>query len=541
VNAEYDYVVIGAGSAGCVVANRLSAPGGGTVLLLEAGGNSRGMLFRMPLAATKLWFNPRTSWSLWSEPEPGLGGRRLPVPRGKALGGSSAINGTIYNRGNPNDFDQWRDAGLEGWDYKSLLPYFCRIESHWRGADDRHGEDGEVPVTALRYPSPLAPAFLEAARQMGIPVTEDFLGSRPEGIGLPDVNIDHRGRRVSAADAFIWPIRSRQTLVVARRARVQRLLIERGRAVGVEFMTGSERHSVRALKEVILSAGAVASPQLLLLSGVGAADELRAHGIAALHHLPGVGRNFNDQPGAGFEIRSKLPVTFTRHLRVDRFIVALAQWAAGLGGPASGPPMVAMGAWRTDEHSRSPDLRMVVAAATMQSKVWYPGISTAAPHRVLINFAVAHPDSRGSITLASADPWTAPRIRYNLLTESRDMDRLKKYYRLLHEFVRQPALTEVLGEVTRPAPPPTTDHDLEVYLRSIASTTAHPMGSCRMGVGDDAVVDGQCRVRGLEALRVIDASVFPTQISGNPHAAIMMLGDRVSDMILGRPPLPPRA
>src|SRR5208283_5102853 len=241
VAAEYDYIVIGAGSAGCVVANRLSAPGGGSVLLLEAGGSSRGVLYRMPLAATKLWFNPRSSWCYWSEPEPGLGGRRLPVPRGKALGGSSAINGTIYNRGSPEDFDQWRDAGLIGWDYRSLLPYFRRIESHWRGSDERHGAGGEVPVTPLRCLSPLAPAFLEAARQMGIPLTEDFLGLRPEGIGLPEMNIDRRGRRVSAADAFLWPIRSRKTLAIAQRTQALRLLIERGRAVGIEYLAGRER------------------------------------------------------------------------------------------------------------------------------------------------------------------------------------------------------------------------------------------------------------------------------------------------------------
>jgi choline dehydrogenase len=227
-------------------------------------------------------------------------------------------------------------------------------------------------------------------------------------------------------------------------------------------------------------------------------------------------------------------VTFARHLRADRFVFGLVQWGLGLGGPAAGPPMIAMGAWRTDARCRTPDVRMVVAGATMQSKVWYPGITPAGEHRLLVNCAIAHPESRGSITLASTDPSAPPRIRYNLLTDAADVRRLKDYYRLIRELVRQPALAGLLGEVTRPDPEPAGDRELEAYLRSVASTTAHPMGSCRMGLDGDAVVDGNCRVRGIEALRVVDASVFPTQISGNPHAVIMMLGDRVADMILGR-------
>jgi choline dehydrogenase len=528
---EYDYIVVGAGSAGCVVANRLSASGSESVLMLEAGGEGRGVRFRMPLAATTLWFDPRSSWSLTSETEPGLDGRRLLVPRGKALGGSSAINGTIYNRGSPHDYDEWRDLGLEGWDHAALLPYFRRIETHWRGADAWHGGRGEVAVTALP-PSPLTPYVLGAARDMGWPVTEDFLGPQPEGIGVPDLNVDRRGRRVSAADAFLRPVRSRKNLTVQTQAKVLRLLIENGRAVGVEYMKEGRRQVARARRETILSAGAIGSPQLLLLSGIGAADELTTLGIAPLVDLPEVGRHFNDQPGASFEFRSKLPVSFARTLRADRFVIALARWALGWGGPAAGPPLVAMGAWRFAAGGRSPDLRMMVASANPQSKVWY----TRAPeHRLSMNFALAHPKSRGSITLASSDPDVPPRIRYNLLTEPSDREGLRQIYRLLREFIRQPSLAPVVGDMTRPNPEPTTDREVDAYLRSVAGTTAHPLGSCRMGVDESSVVDGECRVRGVEALRVIDGSVFPTQISGNPHAAIMMLGERVSDMILKRP------
>jgi len=533
-----DFIVIGAGSAGSVLANRLSGPGGGSVLLLEAGGQSRGLLYRLPIAATKLWGDPNKSWNLWSEPEPGLGGRRLPVPRGRALGGSSAINGTVYNRGSPHDYEQWRDLGLVGWDYASLLPYFRRIEDHWRGGDALHGSGGEVPVSPLSCRSPLTPAFMEAARQMGFPATDDFVGLRTEGVGLSDLNVDRHGRRVSASDAFLWPIRHRSALRIETGAHVTRIIVEGGRAVGVEYRLHGEPRQVRANREVILAGGAVASPHLLLLSGIGPADEVHAVGVTPVHDLPGVGRNFNDQPGASFEFRCKRPLSFRTQLRADRFALALARWALGLPSPLSGPPMIGMGALRTTVGERSPDLRMLLAGGTRDSKVWFPGVSRSGDHILLMNFAVAHPESRGRITLAGADPALPPRISFNLLTASGDMKRMKSHYRLLREMIRQPAFADITGEMTRPAQEPDDDAALEAYLRSIAGTTSHPMGSCRMGVDDGAVVDGDCRVRGIDRLRVVDASIFPTQIAGNPHATVMMLGDKIADAILGRPALP---
>ncbi|WP_292936598.1 MULTISPECIES: GMC family oxidoreductase N-terminal domain-containing protein [unclassified Novosphingobium] len=529
-----DYIVIGAGSAGCVLANRLSGAGGGKVLLLEAGGTTRSILYRMPLAATKLWFNPKTSWGLWSEPEPGLDGRKIPVPRGKGLGGSSAINGTIYNRGSPHDYNQWRDLGLECWDYAALLPYFRRIENHWRGADAVHGDSGEVAVSPASNRSPFTPAFLETARQMGWAVTDDFLTNDGEGIGLSDLNVDRRGRRVSAADAFLRPISSRPSLTIEMFAQVQKIIIENGCATGVEYLHNGKRKRVRASREVIVAAGAIASPQILLLSGVGPADELAAIGIEPVIDLPGVGRNLNDQPGGSFEFTVKQPLSFVRNLRADRFALSLAQWALGLGGIAAGPPIVATGSVRTNVSDRSPDLRLNLAAATMLSKVWYPGISKPGPHKLMMSFGLAHPESRGCITLASADPAVPPRIRYNLLTAPNDMARMKAFYRLLTGMIRQPPFADIAGEITRPAAPLDDDAALERYLKSVAGTTSHPMGSCRMGIDAAAVVNAECKVHGIENLRVVDASIFPTQISGNPHAAIMAVGDKVSDMILGR-------
>ncbi len=530
--SDPDYIIVGAGSSGCVLANRLSGPSGGSVLLLEAGGESRGLRYRMPLIATRLWFDPLRTWSLQSEPEPGLGGRRIPVPRGKALGGSSAINGTVFNRGVPEDYDHWRDIGLAGWNYASLLPHFRRIESHWRGMDTLHGTGGEVPVTPLSHRSPLEPYVLEAARQMGFPITEDFIGPQSEGMGVSDLNVDRWGRRVSAADAFLWPIRARPTLTVHTYAQVLRVLVEDHKAVGVEYLRDGQLCLARAQREVILSGGAIGSPQLLLLSGIGPADALKKHGIALVHDTPEVGCNFNDQPGASFEFRCKLPLTFTRDLRIDRFALSAVRWAVGLGGPLAGPPLVAMGAVRTQKNAPRPDLRVNISSATMQSKVWCPGISPRPEHKLLLSFAVAHPASRGSITLASNDPREAPLIRFNLLAEQSDREDLRRYYRLMRELVRQPALAAVAGEITRPAREPTTDDELDAYLRSVAATTSHPMGSCRMGVDDRAVVDEECRVRGIEGLRVVDASVFPSQISGNPHSTAMMVGDRIASCML---------
>jgi choline dehydrogenase len=532
VSGDPDYIIIGAGSSGCVLANRLSGPTGGQVLLLEAGGGSRGLKFRVPLIATRLWFDPRCTWSLLSEPEPGLNGRRLPVPRGKVLGGSSAINGTVFNRGVPADYDHWRDTGLDGWDYASLLPHFRRIERHWRGADALHGTDGEVSVNPLNQRSLLTPYVLEAAQQMGFPITEDFIGPQSEGIGVSDLNVDRSGRRVSAADAFLWPIRTRQRLTVHTQAQVLRVLVENHKAVGVEYLQDGRRCIARAQREVILSGGAIASPQLLMLSGIGPAAALRSLGIAVIHDAPEVGANFNDQPGASFEIRSKLPLTLVRDLRIDRFALNAVRWALGRGGPLAGPPIVAAGAVRTQSNLLRPDLRVNVASATIQSKLWCPGFGTPPAHRLLFSFAVAHPASRGNITLASNDPRRAPLIRFNLLAEQSDLEDLRRYYRLMQELVRQPALACVAGELIRPARAPATDDELDAYLRSGAMTTSHPMGSCRMGADERAVVDSECRVRGVEGLRVVDASVFPSQISGNPHSTAMMIGDRIGSAML---------
>lgn len=531
--SSVDFVVIGSGSAGAVLANRLSA--NATVLLLEAGGASRSLLYRMPMTATQLWMNPKSSWGLWTEPEPGLDGRRLPVPRGKALGGSSAINGTVYNRGSPADLDAWAASGARGWDHAALLPYFRRIEDHWRGGDAVHGAGGEVAVSPIRTPSPFAGELLAAARQMGLATTDDPLVDA-EGVGMSDFNVDRRGRRVSTYDAFLHPIRRRPTLRIETGAVVTRIIIEKGAAVGVEYLKNGQIHRVRSEREVVLAAGAIASPQLLLLSGIGGGEALRAVGVNPVHDLPGVGRNLVDQPASSFEFKAKRPLSFDHHLRADRFALASLQWFLGLGGPAAAAPAVGMGALRTVQTETQPDMRMMLAAGTRESKVWFPGLTPRPDFKLLMNFAVAHPFSRGAVTLRSNDPQAAPHIVLNLLTDQRDVVRLRAQYRLMRELIAQPAFAGVAGEMVRPREEPQGDEALDAYLRACCGTTSHPLGSCRMGIDEEAVVDETCRVHGIERLRVVDGSIFPVQVSGNPHAVIMAVADRASDIILGLEP-----
>jgi len=535
--SDWDYIVVGSGSSGSVVANRLSEEAGNRVLVLEAGGKARDLRFKIPAAGMTMRLNPKGSWCYKSEPENGLGGRRLDVPRGRVVGGSSAINGTVFNRGSPHDFEQWAALGLPDWDYASVLPYFMKLEDHWRGDGPYHRSGGPVPVNPVTVASPITPRALEAARQAGYGLSDDFSGAEPEGWGLPDFNVDKRGRRVTSAVAFLDPVLGRPNLHLETGAQVRRIIVEAGRAIGIEYEKDGSVHVARAAREIVLSAGAIGSPHLLLLSGIGAPDELRSHGVVPLHDLPGVGRNFNDQPAGFIQMRAKQPITLERSLRIDRFLVQLGRWVLGLSSVLTGPPVIAAANIRTTQGRQSPDMRFLLSAATMDTRVWVPGLTKRKGYAMQAMFAIAHPRSRGTISLNPADPMT-PRIWYNLLGDPWDVEEMKRGYRLLREYLAQPALADIVGDTIIPARIPRTDEEVEAMLRQTVGTTAHPIGSCKMGVDEDAVVDSQCRVRGIEGLRVVDLSVFPVQLAGNPHAAAMMLGDRVGDMMLGRPVLP---
>jgi choline dehydrogenase len=537
--ADPDYIVIGAGSSGAVIAARLSAYA--SVLVLEAGGPSRSLLYRIPAALTKLWFNPKSSWGLFTEPEPALDGRCVPVPRGKAMGGSSAINGMVYNRGSAFDYDNWAASGLgEAWSFAGLMPYFRKIEDHWAGESPWHGAGGPVCISPHSDVNPLYPKALAAAQAMGFAETRDFAGAQPEGFGTPEFTIDRKGRRVSAADAYLRPARGRGTLRIETQARVTRVIIEQGRAVGVDFVQHGKCKTMRAGREIIICGGAIASPQLLLLSGIGPADELRQLGIAPLCNRPAVGRDLQDQPACSFEAEALQPAMFERTLRADRFALATLQWAAGLGGPLAAPPLLISAIIRTKPDLPAPDMRVMLGSVAFDSRVWFPGLRQGKGHITTAAFSLCYPKSRGSLTLASADPLAPPRIRYNLLGDGDDLTEMRRGYRLMRDLQRQDALSDVIGRVTRPVQEPVSDTEVDYFLRANVATTSHPLGSSRMGADEDAVVDPQFRVRGIDGLRVADASIFPTQIAGNPNGPIMAIAEKAADVILGRPTPPPQ-
>jgi len=532
-----DYIIVGAGSAGCVLADRLSADGAHRVILLEYGGSDRSVFIQMPAALAYPMNTKRWNWGYESEPEPHLNNRRLNCPRGKGLGGSSSINGLVYVRGNALDFERWKeDEGATGWGYADVLPYFKRAEGRAEGGDTYRGGDGPLSTSYGPLDNPLHQAWLDAAQQAGYSLTEDYNGYAQEGFGRMDMTV-RNGTRCSAAKAYLYEARKRPNLKVIEKALVTRILFDGTRAIGVEYARAGQLHQLHAAREVILSGGPINSVQLLKLSGIGPAEELKAHGIDVRADRPGVGANLQDHLEFYFQMACTQPITLYGKANLLGKAMVGAQWLFGRSGLGASNQFESCGFIRSRAGIKYPDIQYHFFPMAIN----YDGSSLATEHGFQAHVGPMRSKSRGTVTLKSADPHDKPKIVFNYMSHPDDWTEMRACVRLTREIFQQPAFAPFRGREIQPGADCITDAQIDAFIAEHVESALHPSCTCKMGSPRDpmAVVDPELRVIGVQGLRVVDSGVMPSITTGNLNAPTIMIGEKAADHILGKPMLAP--
>lgn len=532
---KFDYIIVGAGSAGCVLAERLSANARVQVLLLEAGSKDNALSLKMPAAFLINLNSTKHNWAFFGEPEPELNGRQLQHDRGKTLGGSSSINGMVFIRGHAMDFEGWQQAGCEGWGYANVLPYFKRMESYSGGEDEYRGGNGPLHVQRAVPDNPLFRAFLKSGEQAGYPLTDDINGYTQEGFGLLDSTV-FRGERWSTTRAYLDRSRDRSNLTVLTYAHVQKLNFQGNRVNGVTYLRNGQLSTVYAQQEVILAAGAIGSPQILMLSGIGPAAHLRELGIDVVLDLPGVGQNLNDHPDFVLQYECLKPVTLWPQTKVVRRTAAGLRWLLSRSGTCASNHFQTVACIRSAPGVEYPDIQLTITPIAVDNQTW----DIIPRHAFQIHVGLMRAYSRGQVELQNSDPLCPPRILVNYMKDARDRKTLKTGIRLVRELVRQPALSGLCGDEIFPGAGVQSDVDLDGCLNTYCASQWHLSGTARMGTKEDngAVVDSQARVHGMQRLRVVDASIMPCVTNGNTNGPTIMMAEKLSDVILGLEPLP---
>ncbi|MEH6576095.1 MAG: choline dehydrogenase [Amphritea sp.] len=532
---KYDYIIVGAGSAGCVLANRISEDPQVSVLLLECGGSDRNVIIQMPTAFSMPMNTKKYNWRYETDPEPGLDGRRVHCPRGKVLGGSSSINGLVYIRGHACDFDEWEGLGAKNWGYKHCLPYFKKAETFQYGGDDYRGDSGPLATNnGNQMKNPLYGAFINAGEQAGYTKTKDCNGYMQEGFGPMHMTVKN-GVRWSTANAYLRPVMERPNLTVVTKAMTRKVILEGKKATGVVYSRSGKTHTVLCEREVLLSGGPIGSPHLLQLSGIGPAEVLAKAGIPALHNLPGVGENLQDHAEVYIQFKCKQPITLNNKMDLISKGLIGARWLLFKDGLGASNHFESCGFIRSEAGLKWPDIQYHFLPAAVR----YDGHSPVKGHGFMILTGPNKPTSRGHVRAVSADPETHPSILFNYLSTEADREGFRKCIRLTREIIGQPAMDPYVGDEIEPGVDVKTDDEIDAFIREKLESTYHPCGTCKMGEDDMAVVDSQLRVRGIEGLRVIDSSVFPTEPNGNLNAPTIMLAERAADLVSGRQPLAP--